>query len=93
MAGGFTSIYRVEGSPRIPGVSATYCTRLSRPRRGTRDRRVACPAEYFLGGSRPIRVCVQRAIGKFVAVRQLASHPMAVSHWERKRDEWLAGDD
>jgi hypothetical protein len=26
MARGFTFIYRVEGSPRIPGVSATYCT-------------------------------------------------------------------
>jgi hypothetical protein len=30
---------------------------------------------------------VQGAIGKFVAARQLASLPIAVSHWDRKRDE------
>jgi hypothetical protein len=32
---------------------------------------------------------VERAIGKFVAARQLASHPIAVSDWDRKQDGWL----
>ena len=31
---------------------------------------------------------VQGAIGKFVAARQLAGHPIAVSHWDKKKDEW-----
>ena len=32
----------------------------------------------------------QGAIGKFVAARQLASHPIAISHWDGKYDdhEW-----
>ena len=35
----------------------------------------------------------QGAIGKFVAARQLAGHPIAVSHWGKKQDEGLEGDD
>ena len=31
---------------------------------------------------------VQGAIGKFVATRQLSSHPIAVSHWDRNQREW-----
>jgi hypothetical protein len=31
---------------------------------------------------------VQGAIGKFVAARQFAKHPIAVTHWDRKHDEW-----
>jgi hypothetical protein len=31
---------------------------------------------------------VQGAIGKFVAARQLAGHPIAVSHWDGKPDPW-----
>jgi hypothetical protein len=31
---------------------------------------------------------VQGDIGKFVAARQLASHPIAVSHWDRNQHEW-----
>jgi hypothetical protein len=30
---------------------------------------------------------VQEAIEQFIAARQLASRPIAVSHWERKRDK------
>jgi hypothetical protein len=30
---------------------------------------------------------VQEAIGQFVAARQLAGHPTAVSHWERKKSD------
>ena len=57
MAGRFTSIYRFEGSPRIPGVFASYRTRASRACRGTRDRCVAFPAETFLGRAPPIGTC------------------------------------
>ena len=31
---------------------------------------------------------VQGAIEQFVTARQHASHPVAVSHWDRKQDEW-----
>jgi hypothetical protein len=31
---------------------------------------------------------VQGAIGKFIAAQQLASHPIAVSHWDRKQHGW-----
>jgi hypothetical protein len=37
----------------------------------------------FLEGTHP----VQEAIGKFVAERQLAGHPVAISRWECKRFE------
>jgi hypothetical protein len=36
---------------------------------------------------------VQEAIEKFVAARQLAGHPIAVSYWGEKQDEGLEGDD
>jgi hypothetical protein len=36
---------------------------------------------------------VQEVIEKFVAARRLASHPIAVSQWDRKQIEWLEGDD
>jgi hypothetical protein len=36
---------------------------------------------------------VQEAIENFVAARQLASHPIAVSHWGEKQDGGLEGDD
>ena len=36
---------------------------------------------------------VQEAIGQFVAARQLSSHPIAVSHWAKRQDEWLGEDD
>jgi hypothetical protein len=32
---------------------------------------------------------VQGAIEKFVAARQVAGHPIAVSHWDGKQDGWL----
>jgi hypothetical protein len=32
---------------------------------------------------------VREAIEKFVAARQFAGHPIAVSHWDRKQDGWL----
>ncbi len=35
---------------------------------------------------------VQEAIGRFVAARQLAGHPIIVSHWDRE-EEWLEDDD
>jgi hypothetical protein len=41
----------------------------------------------FLEGLDPSRP-VQGAIGKFVAARQLTSHPIAVSHWEGKQYDW-----
>ena len=41
----------------------------------------------FLEDLHPSRP-VQGAIEKFVAARQLASHPIAVSHWDRSQDEW-----
>ena len=31
---------------------------------------------------------VPEPIEKFVAARQLAGHPIAVSHWDRKQEEW-----
>ena len=42
----------------------------------------------FLEDLHPSRpASVQGAIGKFVAARQLAGHPIAVSHWDGKQDE------
>ncbi len=61
------SICRLEGSLRIPGVSATYCTRLLRVCRGKRDRSVACLAESFLGGGLHPSGPVREAIEKFTA--------------------------
>ena len=57
MAEGFTPIYRFEESSHIRGVSATYRTRLSRARRGTRDRSVACLGETFFGKIQTVRTC------------------------------------
>ncbi len=45
----------------------------------------------FLGEDHPSGP-VQEAIGKFVAARQLAGHPIIVSHWDRE-DEWSDDDD
>jgi hypothetical protein len=36
---------------------------------------------------------VREAIEKFVAARELAGHPVAVSYWDGKQDEGLKGDD
>src|SRR5258707_12354183 len=36
---------------------------------------------------------VQEAIGEFIAARQLTSHPIAVSHWNREQDEWYSTPD
>jgi hypothetical protein len=36
---------------------------------------------------------VQEAIEQFVAARQLASHPITISFWEREEDEWFEADD
>jgi hypothetical protein len=35
----------------------------------------------------------QEAIEEFVAARQLANQPMAISHWDRKREEEFEVDD
>ncbi len=45
----------------------------------------------FLGEFHPSGP-VQEAIGKFVSARQLAGHPIIVSHWDRE-DEWSDDDD
>jgi hypothetical protein len=31
---------------------------------------------------------VEKAVGRLVAARQLSGHPIAVSPWNRKNDEW-----
>ena len=31
---------------------------------------------------------VEESIGQFVTARRLTGHPIAISHWERKKDEW-----
>lgn len=36
---------------------------------------------------------VQEAVGQFVAARQLVNHPIAVSHWDSKREEEFEDDD
>jgi hypothetical protein len=41
----------------------------------------------FLAGLDPSRP-VQGAIRRFIAARQLASHAIAVSHWDTKHDVW-----
>ena len=35
---------------------------------------------------------VPEPIEKFIAARQLAGHPIAVSHWDRKQEEWEVND-
>jgi hypothetical protein len=45
----------------------------------------------FLGQTPPIGDCPGRDV-KFVAARQLAEHPIAVSLWEREQDDGSEAD-
>ena len=84
MAGSITRIRLCDEPLPIRTSCATYCACLVRARRGQNDASVAHPAEYFLGGAPVISGPVQEGVGRFVATRQVAGHPIAVSRWERQ---------
>ena len=79
MAGNLTSIHQCESSFSIPGTHVTYRSGPARARRGS----ATLPSESFPDES-PLIGRVQGAIGNFVAARQLAGHPIAVSRWDGK---------
>ena len=71
--------YLRKGSSPILEIRSTYCACPARTFRGKSDRRIARPAEYFLGGAQPSGP-VKEALDELTDTRQ---RPIGVSHWDR----------
>jgi hypothetical protein len=86
LAGNFTSTYSVKSLY----LSQVNMQRIAPALQETIGERVVgvLPAlkPLFLEDINPLGL-VKEAIGSFVSGRQLSSHPVVVSHWDRKRPD------
>ena len=79
MAGAFSNIYSCKTTLRILGIHATYRAHPARARRGEDDRSFTCPEDSLLEEPPSSGLDEEATAG-----RQLSSHPVAVSRWERR---------